>query len=82
LYEDWRDEEIEKIKQLVGSLQYQQGQFVQAISLFNRHVVTDAFEEFLTLPAYDILLSNIEKYEQQQQPGNTGKLRRKPAAIK
>jgi malate synthase len=82
LYEDWRDEEIEKIKQMVGSLQYQQGQFVQAISLFNRHVVNDAFEEFLTLPAYDTLLSNIEMHTQQKQPGYTGNLRKIPVALK
>ncbi|THU38351.1 malate synthase A [Niastella caeni] len=68
LYEDWRDEEIEKIRQTVGSLQYQQGQFVQAICLFNRLVVNEAFEEFLTIPAYDAILSNNDK-KVCQEPG-------------
>lgn len=58
LYEDIRDEEIEKIKATVGCMQYQQGCFVQAICLFNKLVVQDDFEEFLTLPAYNILIVN------------------------
>lgn len=69
LYEEWRDDEIERIKQTVGSMQYQQGQFVQAICLFNRLVVNEAFEEFLTVPAYDIILSNNDKKVCLEQPG-------------
>jgi malate synthase len=80
LYEDWRDEEIEKIKQLVGSLQYQQGRFVQAICLFNKQVVNDAFEEFLTLSAYESILSNIECKDSQEQPFRADNLQKKPAA--
>ncbi|MBO9204247.1 MULTISPECIES: malate synthase A [Niastella] len=81
LYEDWRDEEIEKIKQVVGSLQYQQGQFVQAICLFNKQVVNDEFEEFLTLSAYESILSNGESTASQEQPYRAaGELQKKPAA--
>ena len=58
LYEDFRDDEIEKIKSTIGSLPYQQGQFIQAICLFNKLVVQDHFEEFLTLSAYNAILSN------------------------
>lgn len=68
LYEDWRDDEIEKIQQTVGSLQYQQGQFVQAICIFNRLVVSDVFEEFLTVSAYDTILSNNDKKVCLEQP--------------
>jgi malate synthase len=61
LYEIFRDEEIERIRETVGCLQYQQGAFVQAICLFNKLVVQDHFEEFLTLPAYNLLIANNTK---------------------
>ena len=61
LYTDLRDEEIEKIQHAVGSKTYQDGKFTQAICLFNKLVVQDKWEDFLTLPAYDLILSNNEK---------------------
>ena len=61
LYEDLRDDEIEKIQHVVGSKTYQEGKFTQAICLFNKLVVQDKWEDFLTLPAYDLILSNDEK---------------------
>lgn len=82
LYEEWRDDEIEKIKQMVGSLQYQQGQYIQAICLFNRQVVNESFEEFLTLSAYDIILSNIGKKNGREQPPQTAALQKEPVAKK
>jgi malate synthase len=81
LYEDWRDEEIEKIKQMVGSSQYQQGQFVQAICLFNRLVVNETFEEFLTLSAYETILSNNERKICREQPYKTTSLQTEPAVL-
>ena len=82
LYEQWRDDEIEKIKQLVGSIQYQQGKFVQAICLFNKQVVNESFEEFLTLSAYDTILSNIERKSCEEQPHKTDHLQTEPPAEK
>ncbi len=61
LYEDLRDDEIEKIQHAVGSKAYQEGKFTQAICIFNKLVVQDKWEDFLTLPAYDLILSNDEK---------------------
>jgi malate synthase len=61
LYEDLRDDEIEKIQHTVGSYAYQEGKFTQAICIFNKLVVQDKWEDFLTLPAYDLILSNREK---------------------
>lgn len=61
LYADLRDEEIEKIQHFVGSEKYQQGKFTQAICLFNKLVVQDQWDDFLTLPAYDLILSNDQK---------------------
>lgn len=52
LYEDLRDDEILHIKETEGSATYMAGKFPQAIALFNRLVVSDSFEEFLTLSAY------------------------------
>ncbi len=61
LYEDFRDEEIVTIRATVGSEAYQQGQYVQAICLFNKLIVSPRFEDFLTVPAYQLILSNNEK---------------------
>ena len=61
LYEDFRDQEIEKIRETVGCLQYQQGSFVQAICLFNKLVVQEHFEEFLTTPAYKMITATTAK---------------------
>lgn len=61
LYEDMRDDEIENIRHAVGSKAYQDGFYVQAICLFNKLVVQDNWEDFLTLSAYDHILSNEEK---------------------
>ncbi|MBO9631515.1 MAG: malate synthase A [Chitinophagaceae bacterium] len=61
LYEELRDDEIENIQSGVGSEAYQKGKFVEAICIFNRLVVQPEFEEFLTIPAYNSILSNAEK---------------------
>ncbi len=61
LYTELRDSEIENIKNEVGSKTYQQGKYVQAICIFNKLVVQDKWEDFLTLPAYDLILSNEQK---------------------
>jgi malate synthase len=55
LYQDLRDEEIENIKEYVGCDAYSKGKFPQAIALFNKLIVQDEFEEFLTLSAYKFL---------------------------
>ncbi|MES2284090.1 MAG: malate synthase A [Bacteroidota bacterium] len=54
-YEDMRDSEISDIKETIGVGQYTLGKFPQAIALFNRLVVGDSFEEFLTTPAYKLI---------------------------
>jgi len=61
LYEDFRDEEIIDIRETVGNANYQSGQYVQAICLFNRLIVLPRFEEFLTTSAYNLILSNEDK---------------------
>ncbi len=44
LYESLRDDEIEQIQQTVGSLQYQQGYYIQAICLFNEVGCQEKYE--------------------------------------
>ncbi|HUR09814.1 MAG TPA: malate synthase A [Flavitalea sp.] len=61
LYEDMRDEEIITIRETVGNANYQKGQYIQAICLFNRLIVSPRFEEFLTLSAYNLILSNSDR---------------------
>src|SRR5215207_3688795 len=61
LYADLLHEEIINIRETIGSGQYQKGQFVQAICLFNKLVVQPEFEEFLTLSAYNLILSNNQQ---------------------
>lgn len=61
LYEDLRDDEIENIRQTVGSQAYQEGAYVQAICIFNKLIVQDKWEDFLTLLAYDLILANEDK---------------------
>lgn len=61
LYEDLRDDEIEEIRHAAGSKGYQDGMYVQAICIFNKLVVQDTWEDFLTLSAYDCILANDDK---------------------
>jgi malate synthase len=45
-------EELQKIKELVGEERYKNGRFNEATTLFNDLVLSENFEEFLTLQAY------------------------------
>lgn len=55
LYHAILPEEIQKIKEYVGEERYQNGKFDLAITLFNKLVLEDTFEEFLTLKAYNYI---------------------------
>ncbi|MCP4457861.1 MAG: malate synthase A [Cytophagales bacterium] len=55
LYRQLLASELEKIKEYVGEERYQNGQFNQAVELFDRLIREDDFVEFLTLPAYEII---------------------------
>jgi len=45
-------EELEKIKDYVGDVYYENARFPEAIALFEELVFSEEFEEFLTLKAY------------------------------
>ncbi len=52
MYVQLKEEEIEKIKKYVGENRYTAGNFLLAITLFDKLVLSKEYEEFLTLSAY------------------------------
>ncbi|MEL6562548.1 MAG: malate synthase A [Bacteroidota bacterium] len=55
LYETILAEEITKIKDVLGKEAFAKGRFEEAINLFDQLVRKAEFEEFLTLPAYQLI---------------------------
>ncbi|MBA6155351.1 malate synthase A [Tenacibaculum sp. S7007] len=55
MYEQYKKEEIQKIKNYVGDERYAKGKFETAIELFDNLILNEEFVEFLTLPAYQYL---------------------------
>jgi malate synthase len=49
------DEELDKIKDLVGADAFAAGRYKEARDLFEQVALADEFIEFLTLPAYDVV---------------------------
>ncbi|CAM1367357.1 malate synthase A [Tenacibaculum soleae] len=55
MYQQLKQEEIKKIKEYVGEIRYEKGEFETAIKLFDDLILNEEFVEFLTLPAYKYL---------------------------
>lgn len=55
LVEQFIEEELENIKQLLGEERYNKGRFSEATGLFRELVLQKDFPEFLTLKAYELL---------------------------
>ena len=55
MYQLFKVEELEKIKQKLGEEAYARGRFDDAVELFDRLILNDEFAEFLTLPGYELL---------------------------
>jgi malate synthase len=51
------DEELAKVAAAVGEKRYATGQWKHARDLFEKLSTADKFEEFLTLPAYEMLIA-------------------------
>jgi malate synthase len=49
------EEEMQRIRKEVGDVRFQSGHFAEARDLFARLSTTPKFEDFLTLPAYELL---------------------------
>jgi malate synthase len=52
MYQQLKNEELEKIKNLVGERNFMDGKFKIAIALFDQLVLSKDYKEFLTLSAY------------------------------
>ncbi len=48
-------EEMDRVKAEVGDAKFRAGRFAQARDLFVRMATAPTFEDFLTVPAYDLL---------------------------
>ena len=57
-YQEIAAEEVERIRQTVGDKAFFAGRFDAARDLFDRLVLDEEFQDFLTLPALDLLEQN------------------------
>ncbi|SET75321.1 malate synthase [Salinibacillus kushneri] len=55
LYQELKQEEVKQIISEVGEEVFEQGRFSEAVELFDKLILKDELEEFLTLPGYEIL---------------------------
>ncbi|MBL4952282.1 malate synthase A [Neobacillus sp. OS1-32] len=55
MYEAFKAEELEKIKQEIGEQAFAGGRFEEAVKLFDQLILDDEFVDFLTLPGYELL---------------------------
>ncbi|WP_342429300.1 malate synthase A [Neobacillus sp. FSL H8-0543] len=55
MYEKYKIEELENIKKEIGNEAFESGRFDEAAELFDRLILNDDFEDFLTLPGYELL---------------------------
>jgi malate synthase len=55
MYEQFKVEELKRIKQEIGIQSFENGRFDEAICLFDRLILNDEFVDFLTLPGYEQL---------------------------
>ncbi|WP_051045225.1 malate synthase A [Halalkalibacterium ligniniphilum] len=51
----YQQEELNKLKEELGQERFEEGRFSEAVSLFEQLISNDEFEEFLTLPGYQLL---------------------------
>ncbi|HVD78202.1 MAG TPA: malate synthase A, partial [Vicinamibacteria bacterium] len=54
-------QEMEGLGRSLGQSRFDAGRFREAAALFDRMSTSEAFEEFLTLPAYDLLLDGTTR---------------------
>ncbi|OJF17143.1 MAG: hypothetical protein A6D91_10630 [Bacillaceae bacterium G1] len=55
LFRQVLEEEKQKIRQRIGDAVYEAGRFEDAARLLDRLVTQEQFEEFLTLPGYEMI---------------------------
>jgi malate synthase len=50
-----REEEVRNIREAIGEVAFQKGNFEKAIEVFDELVKCDEFIDFLTIPSYEKL---------------------------
>ena len=55
LFEKWLNEELNIIQTEIGENRFKEGKFEQASTLFSDMIKKNEFDEFLTVPAYELL---------------------------
>jgi malate synthase len=55
MYQQFKEEELEKITLEIGRTSFENGRFEEAEKLFDRLILEDEFADFLTLQGYEIL---------------------------
>lgn len=55
LFEKWLNEELNVIQTEIGENRFKEGKFEQASTLFSNMIKKNEFDEFLTVPAYELL---------------------------
>lgn len=55
MYQQFKMEELIKIKEAIGNDAYENGRFTEAIELFDQLILSEELEEFLTIPAYRLI---------------------------
>ena len=55
MYQQLKKEELKKIKNLVGKINFEKGKFKLAVELFDALVLSKEYKEFLTLAAYNYI---------------------------
>ena len=63
LFEKWLSEELILIESDIGSESFSNGLFDDASNLFSEMIKKDVFDEFLTLPAYELLINKLERID-------------------
>jgi malate synthase len=57
MFEEVLPQELRKVEELLGQEQYAAGKYEEAAEMFKRLTLDDDFADFLTLPAYDYIVS-------------------------
>ncbi|OYD07551.1 malate synthase A [Paludifilum halophilum] len=55
LFRKMMEEELAKIRERIGEKSFAEGRFEEAKELFDQLTIQEAFEDFLTIPGYDLL---------------------------
>ena len=57
LFQSILEDEIKDLKQIIGKKQWEEGKYEKAVELFEKMSISPDCKEFLTLPAYEEIVS-------------------------